>query len=133
MTGSSFLVRATVLAIAAISPVAAFGQAGWVPADEVVGQPIQVTTNGITNTVYLDSGGQLRIVTPGGNTVAGTWTAANKQLCLGLGDAQECIPYNAPFQAQQPQTFTSSCSSVSTWVAQVTNVQNQQLRGERGR
>jgi hypothetical protein len=98
-------------------PGAAFAQA----ATEIIGQPIQVTTNGVTNTVYLDAGGTARIMTPGGNTVPGTWTAANSQLCLSNGSAQECWPYTAPFQAGQPVTLTSSCNSTSSWLAASTN------------
>ena len=131
---SSFLVRAAIALTAAALPAGAFAQAAWTPASEVLGQPIQVTTNGVTNTVYLDSGGALRIVTPGGNTIPGTWTAANGQLCLGVGGAQECVPYTNPFPAGQPETFTSSCGASETWLAQATNqppVQGQ--RGERGR
>ena len=82
-------------------PAAALAQA--MPAAEIVGQPVQVTTNGITNTVYLDAGGTARIVSAGGRTVAGTWTAANGQLCLNNGAAQECWPYTGPFQAGQPE------------------------------
>lgn len=127
---SCFLVRAAVgLTIAAL-PATAFAQMGA----EVIGQPISVTTNGTTNTVYLDPGGQLRIVTPAGNTVPGTWTAANGQLCLGVGGAQECVPYTAPFQAGAPQTLTSSCGATETWLAQSTNQPpTQGQRGERGR
>jgi hypothetical protein len=132
---SSILVRTAVgLAVAGLLPAAALAQAGWTPASEIVGQPIQVTTNGTTNTVTLDPGGQLRIITPNGNTVPGTWTAANGQLCLGVGAAQECVPYNAPFQPQQPQTLTSSCGAQETWLAQATNQPPQQgQKGERGR
>jgi hypothetical protein len=130
---SGFVVRAAA-ALAAMTalPGIAFAQ-GWVPGSEVVGQPIQVTTNGTTNTIYLDQGGAARFVTPAGNTVPGTWQAANGQLCVGNGSAQECFPYNGPFQAGQPQTLTSSCNSTSTWLAQATNqapVQGQ--KGERG-
>jgi hypothetical protein len=132
---SGFLVRAVAaLTVMAAMPGIAFAQSAWVPGTEVVGQPIQVTTNGTTNTVYLDQGGAARMITPGGNTVPGTWQAANGQLCLSNGSAQECWPYNGPFQAGQPQTLTSSCNSSSTWLAQATNqapVQGQ--RGERGR
>src|SRR5437868_15306902 len=113
-------------------PGAAFAQA----ATEIIGQPIQVTTNGVTNTVYLDAGGTARLVTPGGNTVPGTWTAANGQLCLSNGTAQECWPYTAPFQAGQPVTLTSSCSATSTWLASATNgppQPAQRQRGERGK
>lgn len=132
---SWFLGRAAVGVVAAVMlPAAAMAQAGWTPGAEVVGQPIQVTTNGTTNTVYLDPGGQLRITTPNGNTVPGTWTAANGQLCLGVGGAQECVPYSAPFQAQQPQTLTSSCGATETWLAQATNQPpTQGQKGERGR
>lgn len=131
---SSILVRTAVgLAVAGLLPAAALAQA-YTPASEIIGQPVQVTTNGTTNTVYLDPGGQLRIITPNGNTVPGTWTAANGQLCLGVGAAQECVPYNAPFQPQQPQTLTSSCGAQETWLAQATNQPPQQgQKGERGR
>src|SRR4051795_6094726 len=89
---------------------AALAQA-WTPGSEIVGQSVQVTTNGVTNTVYLDAGGAARIVTPGGNTLPGTWTAANGQLCLNNGTAQECWPYASPFQAGQPLTLARSRNS----------------------
>jgi hypothetical protein len=117
----NFLVRASVgAAVAGLLPVAAVAQP-WTPGSEVVGQPIQVTTNGVTNTVYLDPGGQLRILTPGGSTIPGTWTAANGQLCLVAGGPQECVPYAAPFQAGAPVTVTSSCGASESWLAQSTN------------
>lgn len=130
---SSFLVRASVgLVAAAMLPATAMAQA-WAPGTEVIGQPIQVTTNGTTNTVYLDPGGQLRIMTPGGNTVPGTWTAANGQLCIGVGGGQECVPYSSPFQPGAPMTLTSSCGASETWLAQSTNAPAApQPRGERG-
>ena len=133
----SFLVRAAVGAFTAtILPVAAMAQPAWSPGSEVVGQPIQVTTNGVTNTVYLDPGGQVRILTPGGNTVPGTWTAANGQLCLGVAGSQECVPYASPFQAGSPVTLTSSCGASESWLAESTNAPPppaQGQRGERGR
>jgi hypothetical protein len=122
------------VAVAATIPGAAFAQT-WTPGSEIVGQPIQVTTNGVTNIVTLSPGGQAQILTPAGSPVAGTWTAANGQLCLNNGAAQECWPYNSPFQAGQAQTLSSSCNATSTWLAQATNqpppVQGQ--KGERGR
>lgn len=106
----------------------------WVPGSEIVGQPVTVTTNGVSNTVYLDPGGTARIMTPGGNTVAGTWSAANGQLCLGNGAAQECFPYASPFQAGTPVTLASSCGSTSSWLASSTNAPPAQgQRGERGK
>ena len=126
-------VSLAIVAVAGI-PAAALAQA-WTPGSEIVGQSVQVTTNGVTNTVYLDAGGSARIVTPGGNTVPGTWTAANGQMCLNNGAAQECWPYTAPFQAGQPVTLTSSCNSTSTWLAASTNAPPPPAgqRGERGR
>lgn len=130
---SSFLVRAALgLTIGTMLPAAAMAQAGWTPGVEIVGQPIQVTTNGTINTVYLDPGGQLRIMTPGGNTVPGTWTAANGQLCLMAGGAQECVPYTGPFQAGAPMALTSSCGASETWLAQSTNAPPAPAHGERG-
>src|ERR1044071_7527523 len=110
-------VAAAGLVLVTALPGAALAQA----ASEIVGQPVQVTTNGVTNTVYLDAGGSARIMTPGGNTVPGTWTAANGQLCLGAGGGQECFPYASPFQAGTPVTLTSSCGQSSTWLASSTN------------
>src|SRR3982751_1909663 len=127
---TSLSVSVGILAAAAL-PGAAFAQA-WTPGSEVVGQSVQVTTNGVTNTVYLDAGGTARIVTPGGNTVPGTWTAANGQLCLSNGTAQECFPYTAPFQAGQAVTLTSSCGQNSTWLAASTNAPPPPPSGQRG-
>ena len=129
---SRLVVRACVgTALMAALPGIAFAQ-GWTPGSEVVGQPLQVTTNGVTNTIYLDAGGSARIVSPGGNVVPGNWTAANGQLCLNTGAAQECWPYAGPFQAGQPLSLTSSCNQSSTWLASSTNAA-QQPGGERGR
>ena len=131
----SFLARAAIgLAVSATLPAAAMAQANWTPGAEVLGLPLQVTTNGVTNTVYLDPGGQLRIITPGGNTVPGTWTAANGQLCMTVNGVQECVPYSAPFQAGQPVTMTSSCAANETWLAANTNAPPAQgAAPERGR
>ena len=129
-----YLARAVFgVTIAATAAGGALAQA-WTPGAEVVGQPIQVTTNGVTNTVYLDPGGSLRIMTPGGNTVPGTWTAANGQLCISNGTAQECVPYSGPFQAGTPMAMTSSCGAAETWLAQSTNAPPAPgQRGERGK
>lgn len=121
--------------VTAMFSSAAWAQAGWTPAAEIVGQPVQVTTNGITDTVTLSPGGQAIITSPGGRVVNGTWTAANNQLCLNNGAVQECWPYAAPFQAGQPVTVTSSCNATSTWLAAATNgpPPPPAQRGERGR
>ena len=123
------------LAAALTLPAAAFAQA-WTPASEVVGQPIQVTTNGVTDTVTLNPGGQVQIVSPGGKVVNGTWTAANGQLCLSNGGRRNACRIRRPFQAGQPVTVTSSCNATSTWLAASTNSPPPpppRQRGERGR
>jgi hypothetical protein len=132
---SRFVARTLVgLTVLAALPGTAFAQA-WTPGSEIVGQPIQVTTNGVTNTVTLVPGGQATITTAGGRVVNGTWTAANGQLCLGNGVAQECVPYAGPFQAGTPMAVTSSCGASETWLASSTNAPppTQGQRGERGR
>jgi hypothetical protein len=131
---SSFAPRAAIgLAFAALLPGTAFAQ-GWTPASELVGQPIQVTTNGVVNTVTLNPGGQAMIATSTGRVVNATWTAANGQICINNGTAQECWPYASPFQAGQPVTVTSSCNATSTWLAASTNAPPPPAqRGERGR
>lgn len=122
------------LAFVAALPGSALAQ-GWAPASEIVGQPIQVTTNGAVNTVTLSPGGQATIATPGGRIVNATWTAANGQMCLNNGAAQECWPYASPFQAGQTVTITSTCSATSTWLVASTNAPPPPpaARGERGR
>ena len=100
----------------------------------IVGQSIQVETNGVTNTVFFDPAGVARIQTPSGNSVPGTWAAANGQLCLSTGGAQECWPYARPFQAGQQVGLTSNCNASSRWTALGTNQSApvQQGAGERG-
>jgi len=130
---SSVVRLAGLVAGVSVVPAIALAQPAWTPGSEVVGQPIQVTTNGVTNTVYLDTGGTARIMTPSGNTVPASWTAANSQLCLDKAGAQECWPYSAPFRAGTPVTLTSSCNATSTWLAASTNTPPPVERGERGR
>jgi hypothetical protein len=133
----SWIVASAGFGLAAALPAAAFAQPAWTPGSEITGQPIQVTTNGVTDTVTLTPGGQATITSPGGTVVNGTWTAANGQLCLINGAAQECVPYAGPFQAGQPMILTSSCGASETWLAASTNAPppppTSGQRGERGR
>lgn len=130
-----WLARSAVALLGTVAiQTAAFAQAGWTPGAEIVGQPVHVTTNGVTNIVTLSPGGQVAVTSPAGRVVNGTWTAANGQLCMSTGP-QECWPYATPFQAGQAQTLTSSCNAVSTWLAEATNqpAPPPAQRGERGR
>ena len=105
--------------------------AQWTPGSELVGQSVQVETNGIVNTIYFDPGGVARITTPAGMVVQGAWTAANQQLCLQTGTGQECWPYQTSFQSGQQVTLTSSCQVASRWTPLSTNP-TQMRAGERG-
>ena len=69
-----------------------------------------------------------------GKSVPGTWAAANGQLCLTTGAAQECWPYSRPFQPGQQISLTSSCNSAFRWTALGTNqaAPVQQGAGKRG-
>ena len=126
---------ATGLALATALSGTALAQATWSPGSEILGQPILVTTNGVANTVTLSPGGQATITTASGHVVEAAWTAANGQMCLINGGAQECWPYASPFQAGQPLTVTSSCNATSTWLAASTNAPPPPpaAKGERGR
>jgi hypothetical protein len=121
----SFIVAGAVLLAA---PVTAIAQ--WVPGSEIVGQSVQVETNGVVNTVTLDPGGAARITTANGNVVPGTWSASGGQLCLSASGGRECWPYTQAFQAGQQVTLVSSCNVASRWLASGTN--QQAPRGERG-
>lgn len=116
------------------APVAgAIAQPGWVPGTEIVGQTLQVQTNGVTNSVTLNADGTATVVTPNGQAIPATWSAANNQLCLSTGGPQECWPYTQAFQAGRQVALTSNCRQVSTWMASATNMPpQQQPAGERG-
>jgi hypothetical protein len=106
----------------------------WVPGTEIAGQSAQVTTNGVTNTVYFDPGGAARIVSAGGTTVNGTWAASSGQLCLSTAAGRECWPYANAFQTGVPMTLVSTCNSSSTWTANGVNMPPpaSSREGERG-
>lgn len=130
-------VTAAAIGLAALAlPAIASAQMGWVPGAEIVGQSVQVETSGVTNTVHFDAGGNARIVTPGGNVLPASWTASGGRLCLYSGGGQECWAYQAPFQAGQQMTMTSSCQATSRWLASATNPIQQpmppEVQGERG-
>ena len=115
-----------------VAPSAASAQM-WTPGSEIVGQSVQVNTNGTVNTVYFDQGGAARIMTPAENSVPGRWSVANQQLCLDIGTGPaECWPYRSAFQAGQNVSLTSSCNVTSQWLANSTNLPEQQSMPERG-
>ncbi len=105
----------------------------WVPGQEILGQPVTVTTNGATNTLVFEPGGTVMVTTPSNTVARAAWSVARGQLCISNSSVSQCWPYNSPFQAQQPVTLTSSCGSVDTLTAQSVNQASQRLRGERGR
>ena len=119
-------------AVALLSiPAGAFGQ--WAPGSEIVGQAVQVETNGVVNMVHFDPGGLARIVSPAGSVVPGTWSATGGQICLSAAGATECWPYTQAFMTGQAVQLTSSCRSLSTWMPQGTNQPSvAPTSGERG-
>ena len=109
------------------------GAQSWTPGSEITGQSVQVETNGTMNTVTFNPDGTANILTPSGRAVPATWSAANNQLCVSAGGAQECFPYAQAFQAGQPVTATSSCGATSRLLASSVNQPPQsQPAGERG-
>jgi hypothetical protein len=118
--GKGVVVAISTVAVSLGAPLTA-AIAQWSPGSEIVGQSVQVETNGIVNTVAFDQGGTARIMSPGGNVVQGTWTAANGQLCLQAGAGQECWPYQSAFQPGRQVTLVSSCNVTSRWLANATN------------
>jgi len=130
-------IRVTAALALVIAPAAgAVAQTGWTPGSEIVGQTLQVSTNGTTNSVTFNGDGTASIMSPGGTATPATWSAANNMLCLSTGGPQECWPYTQAFQAGQQLALTSNCQSVSTWMASMTNQAppppQQQPMGERG-
>lgn len=126
----SHVTRAVIAASALIGSASAMAQTG--PMSEIIGQPIQVTTNGVTNTLYFDADGTVRMITPNAAVVQGSWALQGSNLCVSRGGASECFPYNSPFRAQEPRTVTSSCNAVSTWLANATNNPSMDSKAERG-
>lgn len=127
------LIPSLALSVASMALPAAANAQMWTPGSEIVGQSVQVNTNGVINRVYFDQGGAARIITPSGSTLPGRWSAANQQLCLDVGGASaECWPYRSAFQAGQPVSLTSNCNATSEWLADATNASQQQRMPERG-
>jgi len=112
---------------------AAVSAQSWTPGSEIVGQTIQVETNGVVNNITFNGDGTATIATPSGRAIPANWTATGNQLCLTSGPQTECFPYAQAFQAGQPTTLTSSCNATSRWLASSTNQPPAQNRaGERG-
>jgi hypothetical protein len=131
MTRAAFILSLGAAALLA-TPAAA---ATWVPASEIVGQTVQVETNGTINSINFKPGGSAEIMTPAGRVVPASWTASGGKLCLLTGGASECVAYSQPFQAGQSVTVTSDCGSTSRWLANAVNTApapEPKAAGERG-
>ena len=126
------LLKVALLGAAVVVPVGAVLAQPWSPGQEIVGQTVQVQTQGVVNSVYFAPDGTAQITTPQGTSVPGTWSAANNQLCLSANGITECWPYTQPFQPGQQVALTSNCQQVSTFLAQSTNPPIQEPAGERG-
>jgi hypothetical protein len=107
------------LAVAtALLPLGSIAAAQVVNGSEIIGQQVQVQTNGVVNTVYFQPDGvaQIRSAT-GALVMDGTWTANGEQLCIRTANAFDCYPYRVPFQAGQPIDVVSTCGVRSQWTA----------------
>jgi hypothetical protein len=102
---------------------ASLAVAQWSPGMEIVGQEVQVQTNGVVNTVTFQPNGVATIRSPTGATaVDATWTGDAGQLCLKTATTSDCYPYRAPFTARQPVDLISNCGVRSRWTALSTAV-----------
>ena len=128
----NLLFKMTLIGSALAVPIGAAAAQVWTPGSEIVGQTVQVQTNGVVNAIYFSPDGSATITTPSGTTVPGTWSVANNMLCLSANGGQECWPYTRPFMAGQQTALTSSCQQLSTFMPQMVNSPMQRGAGERG-
>jgi hypothetical protein len=118
MLSTSYVVRAgMVLMGSALLPFGAIAGAPGPTGAEITGHAVSVDSSGIVNIVHFDPGGTARIVSPAGREVQGRWWVADNTLCLSVGAAKECWPYQAEFVAGQPVVLTSDCAATSRWTA----------------
>ena len=134
---NSLLLRSAFFGAVLAAPVGVAAQPMWTPGSEITGQTVQVQTNGVMNSITFNAAGTATITTPAGTSVAGTWSAANGQLCLSANGGQECWPYAQPFAAGQQMALTSSCQQVTTFMPAAVNASpppppTTQGAGERG-
>jgi|SRR5687767_8156590 hypothetical protein len=102
---------------------ASVAAAQWTPGMEIVGQEVQVQTNGVVNTISFQPNGVATIRSPSGATVVNAnWTSDAGQLCLRTSSTFDCYPYRAPFTARQPVDLISNCGVRSRWTALSTYV-----------
>lgn len=121
------------LAVGLLACSGAAAAQSWTPGSEIVGQTVQVDTNGVVNNITFNPDGSATITTPSGRALPATWTASGSQLCLATGGPAQCFPYAQAFQAGQPVTLTSNCNATSRWLATSTNQPPaQRPAGERG-
>jgi hypothetical protein len=128
----TLLLKAAIFGAAAAVPFGAVVAQAWTPGSEIVGQTVQVQTNGVVNSITFNADGTATIATPAGTAVPASWSAANNMLCLSANGGRECWPYSQPFQAGRQVALTSSCQQLTTFIPQSTNPPVQQSAGERG-
>ena len=117
-----------------LCPAAAFAATvpRWVPASEIIGQTVQVETDGVVNDVRFVRDGSAVISTPGGRAMPATWTATKGQLCLAIGVAHECWNYPRAFTEGQTLEMTSDCHVTSRWLVRLVNPPPPKPDAERG-
>ncbi|HUG46645.1 MAG TPA: hypothetical protein VMK31_09085 [Sphingomicrobium sp.] len=126
------ILKLSFVAAALAVPIGAAAAQAWAPGEELVGQTVQVQTQGVVNSVYFAPDGTALITAPSGASIQGNWSAVNNMLCLSAQGGQECWPYPRPFQPGQQVALTSSCQQVSTFMPGALNPPSQVGAGERG-
>jgi hypothetical protein len=124
--------RISLVGAAFAIPIGAAAAQAWTPGAELVGQTVQVQTQGVVNSIYFAPDGTATITAPGGHAVQGNWSVANNMLCLRAQGGQECWPYQRAFQPGQQVALTSTCQQVSTFMPGSLAPPRQMGAGERG-
>jgi hypothetical protein len=127
-----FFLKLSLVGAALAVPMGAAAAQAWSPGQEIVGQTVQVQTQGVVNSVYFAPDGTAVITAPTGEAIQGNWSAANNMLCLSTLGGQECWPYQRAFQPGQQVALTSTCQQVSTFMPGSLNPPTQIGAGERG-
>jgi hypothetical protein len=116
MTKCCLALKVGIAAVIATIPTVSAHAQFMLTGGELNGHSMNVTADGITNTVYFEAGGKARIIPAGGGDVAAEWWVDDGTLCVSIPDAEECFPYTTPFQAGHAVLLTSDCGSAVTWL-----------------
>ena len=66
------LLKAAFFGAAIVAPIGAVAAQAWTPGSEIVGQTVQVQTNGVMNSITFNADGTATITTPSARTTSAT-------------------------------------------------------------